>query len=153
MLANFLFLPNPKVLSLSLSNFSTHISPRKGSIYIKSTNKNIFCTLLDTEDNKVKTSCSLRVVKYDNEFNERVNLFKRGILFGQIFGDKILDLGYNDVFIYLNSGINKGRKGVLKGLSQKIKISFIQLAKTYPHNGCRPSKRARKKVRTKHKNF
>ena len=153
MLANLLFLSHSKVLKLSLNNFSTQVPPKRGSIYIKSTNKNIFCTLLDIKDNKVKTSYSLRVVKYDNEFNERVNLFKRGILFGQIFGDKILDLGYNDIFIYLDSGINKGRKGVLKGLSQKIKISFIQLAKTYPHNGCRPAKRARRKIRTKHKNF
>ena len=72
---------------------------------------------------------------------------------GQIFGNKVSALGYKKIFIYLDSGINKGRKGVLKGLSQNLfKISFIQLSKNYPHNGCRPSKKARKKLRTKHKN-
>ena len=102
---------------------------------------------------KVKTSCSLRVTEYENEFNERENLFKRGMLLGELFGDKTLDLGFTEVAIYLDSGINKGRKGILKGISQKrIKISFIQLWKGYPHNGCRPSKVRRKKVRTKLKN-
>lgn len=137
---------------LLLSNFSTNVSQKRGNIYVKSTNKNIFCSLLDVKDKKVKASCSLRVPKYENEFNERVSLFKRGILLGQLFGDKATALGYKKISVFLDSGVNKGRKGFIKGLGQKrLKICFIQLLKAYPHNGCRPSKMRRKKVRTKQK--
>lgn len=123
---------------------------KKGNIYIKSTRRNIFCTLMDSQEKKIKTSCSLRVPKYENEFNERENLFKRGILLGELFGDKALELGYSEVSIFLDSSINKGRKGVIKGLgNKKLKISFIQLCKGFPHNGCRPGKVRHKKVRTK----
>nr|YP_011008264.1 ribosomal protein S11 [Hapterophycus canaliculatus]WBP70165.1 ribosomal protein S11 [Hapterophycus canaliculatus] len=125
---------------------------KKGNVYIKSTNRNIFCTLIGTKDKKVKTSCSLRVPEYNNEFNERENLFKRGILLGELLGDKIIILGYKEVFIHLDFGINKGRKGVIIGLKKKrIKISLIQLSRGYPHNGCRPKKIRRKKIRTKFK--
>ena len=136
----------------SLSKIKSQVvsSNKKGIIYIKSTSKNIFCTLIDVENGKVKTSCSLRVPQYENEFNERENLFKRGMLLGELFGDKTIELGFTEVAIYLDSGINKGRKGVIRGLGKKrIKISFIQLSKAYPHNGCRPSKVKRKKLRTK----
>ncbi|CAN0507470.1 unnamed protein product, partial [Phaeothamnion confervicola] len=122
-------------------------------IYIKSTNRNIFCTLMDVEQKKVKTSCSFKVPAYENEFNERENPYKRGMLLGELFGDKTLELGFTEVAIFLDSDINKGRKGFIGGLGKKrIKISFIQLSKAYPHNGCRPSKIRRKKVRTKMKN-
>ena len=128
------------------------LKKKKGNIYIKSTSRNIFCTLIGIEDKKVKTSCSLRVPEYINEFNERENLFKRGILLGEVLGDKIIMLGYKEVAIYLDFDINRGRKGVIIGLKKKrIKISFIQLSKGYSHNGCRPKKIRRKKVRTKFK--
>ena len=137
---------NRKVIKLE------EYSDKKGNVYIKSTNRNIFCSLLGSKDKKVKTSCSLRVPEYTNEFNERENLFKRGILLGELFGDKINNLGYTEVSIYLDFSINKGRKGVLIGLKKKVKISLIQLFKGYPHNGCRPKKVRRKKIRTKFKN-
>ena len=130
---------------------------KKGNIYVKCTSRNIFCTLLDVQSKKVKTSCSLRVPQYENEFNERENLFKRGMLLGELFGDKTLELGFREVAIYLDSGINKGRRGFLRGLVKKrkkrIKTTFIHLSKGYPHNGCRPSKICRKKIRTKVKNW
>lgn len=162
MLVNYQFIIKKKTLvrcltSVSLSNKNlvveeTKNNNKKGSIFIKSTNRNIFCTLLGLEDKKIKTSCSLRVPEYNNEFNERENLFKRGILLGELLGDKINNLGYNEIFVYLNFSINKARKGVLIGLKKKkIKISLIQLSKGYPHNGCRPKKIRRKKVRTKFK--
>ncbi|CAM9110927.1 unnamed protein product [Ectocarpus sp. 8 AP-2014] len=126
---------------------------KRGNVYIKSTNQNIFCILLDTQDKKVKTSCSLKVPEYENEFNERENVFKRGILLGELFGDKVENLGYTEIVVYLDFNINKGRKGVMIGLrKKKIKISFIGSLKGYPHNGCRPSKVRRKKIRTKPKN-
>ena len=145
-----------KLVNSFFSSFSKTkskiINKKKGNIYMKVTDRNIFCTLMDIENKKVKTSCSLRVPEYENEFNERENLYVRGILLGELFRDKILELGFREVAIYLDSGTNKGRRGVLQGLgkkNKKIKISFIQLSKGYPHNGCRPSKIRRKKVRTK----
>ena len=153
MLNNFFFIKSYlKLVKFTFSSFTEIQSKRRGNIYIKSTNRNVFCTLMDVKK-KVITSCSLRVPLYENEFNERENLFKRGMLLGELFGDKILALGFTEVAIFLDSGTNKGRKGVLRGLGKKrIKISFIQLSKSYPHNGCRPSKVRRKKIRTKLKN-
>ncbi|CAM9134288.1 unnamed protein product [Ectocarpus sp. 13 AM-2016] len=140
-------------MSKILQDKKKEINVKKGNVYIKSTNRNIFCILLDTQDKKVKTSCSLRVPEYENEFNERENIFKRGILLGELFGDKIENLGYREIIIYLDFNINKGRKGVMIGLrKKKVKISLIELSKGYAHNGCRPSKIRRKKVRTKLKN-
>lgn len=149
---HYLKLKKSKFSSFSESN-PQRIPNKKGNIYVKSTNKNIFCALMDIQTNKVETSCSLRVPRYENEFNERENLLTRGVLLGELFGNKILELGFTEVAIYLDYGINKGRRGFLKGLeNKKIKISFIQLFRAYPHNGCRPSKIRRKKVRTKLKN-
>lgn len=129
------------------------VNTKRGNVYIKSTNRNIFCILLDMQDKKVKTSCSLRVPEYENEFNERENVFERGILLGELFGDKVENLGYTEIVVYLDFNINKGRKGVMIGLrKKKVKISLIELLKGYPHNGCRPSKIRRKKIRTKPKN-
>ncbi|CAM9208397.1 unnamed protein product [Ectocarpus sp. 12 AP-2014] len=140
-------------MSKILQDKKKEINIKRGNVYIKSTNRNIFCILLDIQDKKVKTSCSLRVPEYENEFNERENVFKRGILLGELFGDKIENLGYTEIIVYLDSNTNKGRKGVMTGLREKkVKISLIELFKGYPHNGCRPSKKRRKKVRTKLKN-
>nr|QWK44213.1 ribosomal protein S11 [Akkesiphycus lubricus] len=125
---------------------------KKGTVFIRCSKRNVFCTLMDTLDKKVKTSCSMRVPAYENEYNERENPYTRGLLLGNMFGNKTSELGYNDLTIYLGAGINKGRRGVVRGLGQKgIKISLIQLGTGYPHNGCRPSKVRRKKFRTKPK--
>nr|QWK44918.1 ribosomal protein S11 [Pseudochorda nagaii] len=125
---------------------------KKGTIYVRCTKRNVFCTLMDTLDKKVKTSCSMRVPAYENEYNERENPYTRGLLLGNLFGDKTIELGYNDLTIYLGAGINKGRRGVVRGLGEKgIKITLVQLGTGYPHNGCRPSKIRRKKIRTKPK--
>ena len=95
------------------------VNTKRGNVYIKSTNRNIFCILLDMQDKKVKTSCSLRVPEYENEFNERENVFKRGILLGELFGDKVENLCYTEIVVYLDFNINKGRKGVMIGLKKK----------------------------------
>nr|QWK44803.1 ribosomal protein S11 [Postelsia palmaeformis] len=126
---------------------------KKGVILIKSTKRNIFCTLMDIEGKKIKTSCSLRVPAYVNEYNERENLYTRGLLLGNLFGDKVIKLGYTEFIISLGSGVNKGRRGVVRGLSKKkgIKITFLYLSTRSPHNGCRPVKVRRKKIRTKSK--
>nr|QWK45033.1 ribosomal protein S11 [Lessoniopsis littoralis] len=125
---------------------------KKGIILIKSTKRNVFCILMDSQEKKVKTSCSLQVPVYENEYNERENLYTRGLLLGNLFGDKVIELGYTEFMIYLGSGINKGRRGVVRGLNKKgVKITFLHLGTRYPHNGCRPVKVRRKKFRTKPK--
>lgn len=127
-----------------------NVLQKKGNIYVKSSVRNVFCTLLDVDTKKVKTSCSLRIVSYKNEHNERESLFKRGILLGELFGDKIIALGYKKVSLYLRSGINIGQKGLIRGLLKKqITVSFVQITKGYSHNGCRPRKIRRKKNRTR----
>lgn len=128
------------------------ISEKKGRIYIKSTIRNLFCTLIDPKDNKVITSCSLKVPKYINEFNEREDPYKRGELLGELFGERVVKHGYKNLSIYLDSKFNKARNGVLKGLGTNLlNIYLIQLSKGFPHNGCRPPKARRKKFRTKHR--
>nr|YP_011008159.1 ribosomal protein S11 [Egregia menziesii]WBP70060.1 ribosomal protein S11 [Egregia menziesii] len=123
---------------------------KKGIIIIKSTKRNVFCSLIDRHEKKVKTSCSLRVPFYENKYNERENLYTRGLLLGNLFIDKAIALGYIEFVIFLGSGINKGRRGVVRGLSKKgVKITFLYLGTSYPHNGCRPAKIRRKKFRTK----
>lgn len=126
---------------------------KKGVVFVKCTKRNVFCTLMDLSDEKVKTSCSLRVPSYVNEYNERENPYVRGVLLGELFGSKIMELGYINLTIFLGSGLNKGRRGFLRGLAhtKSISISCLRLGSGYPHNGCRPSKVRRKKNRTKPK--
>nr|WBP69850.1 ribosomal protein S11 [Costaria costata] len=145
--------PNP--VKTSVVNTGKEVvveNNKKGIIFIKSTKRNVFCTLMDIKEKKIKTSCSLRVPTYENEYNERENLYTRGLLLGNLFGNKSIELGYTELTIYLGSGINKGRRGVIRGLYKKgVKITFLYLGTRYPHNGCRPVKVRRKKVRTKPK--
>ena len=58
------------------------------SICINCTKRNVLCTLTDTLSTKVKSSCSLRVPNYKNEFDEREKLYTRGLLLGMFFGSK-----------------------------------------------------------------
>nr|YP_009049439.1 ribosomal protein S11 [Sargassum muticum]AIE46234.1 ribosomal protein S11 [Sargassum muticum] len=120
-----------------------------GSVYLKCTKRNIFCTLVDCESNTIKTSCSLKVPDYKSEFNERVNLYTRGLLLGKLFGNKIISSGYEKIIIHI-AGTNKGRFGVVRSFSKLgIDIHSIILTSRTAHNGCRPIKRRRKKLRTK----
>ena len=65
---------NYKGISTKISSYPTSFlenGQKLGSIYTNCTKRNIFCTLTDTLSRKVKSSCSLRVPNYKNEFNER----------------------------------------------------------------------------------
>ena len=83
-----------------------------GSVYINCTKRNSFCNSTDTLSKKVKSSCSLRDPNYKNEFNERENIYTRGLLLGKFFGSKVVSLGYIYILIYF-TGSNKGRSGVV----------------------------------------
>lgn len=120
-----------------------------GSVYLRCTKRNIFCTLIDCDSNSIKTSCSLRVPYYKNEFNERDNLYTRGLLLGKLFGNKIISLGYKKVIVHV-VGTSKGRFGVIRSFSKLgIDVHSIALVTRTAHNGCRPVKKHRKKLRTK----
>nr|YP_009341739.1 ribosomal protein S11 [Sargassum aquifolium]YP_010401948.1 ribosomal protein S11 [Sargassum feldmannii]ALE29505.1 ribosomal protein S11 [Sargassum aquifolium]UQV81123.1 ribosomal protein S11 [Sargassum feldmannii] len=120
-----------------------------GSVYLRCTKRNIFCTLVDCKSRAIKTSCSLRVPDYKNEFNERENLYTRGLLLGKLFGNKIISFGYNKIIVHI-MGTSKGRFGVVRSFSKLgINIHSIVLITRTAHNGCRPVKRRRKKLRTK----
>jgi len=120
-----------------------------GSLFIKCTKRNIFCTLINPFNNKVETSCSLRVPAYDNKYNERDNLYTRAVLLGRFLAQKTIDLGYKELIIYL-TGMNKGQLAIIRSFDKvEIDIDSIVLATRNPHNGCRPSKARRKKFRSK----
>nr|YP_011008368.1 ribosomal protein S11 [Sporochnus bolleanus]WBP70339.1 ribosomal protein S11 [Sporochnus bolleanus] len=122
-----------------------------GSAYITCTRGNIFCTLIDTLNGKVITSCSLRVPAYVNEYNERENLYIRGLLLGKLFSYRITTLGYNRIILYLN-GTSKGRLGVVRSMGKAgIKVYAMVSDACNPHNGCRPAKARRKKFRSRAK--
>lgn len=124
-----------------------------GYIYISCTKRNIFCTLVDSVNKKVKTSCSLRVPPYQNEYNERENIYTRGLLLGKLFAEKVIFFGYNKAVVHV-SGTSKGRSGVVRSLSKTgVDICSMVLSTSTSHNGCRPSKARRKKFRSKVKGF
>nr|YP_011008229.1 ribosomal protein S11 [Halosiphon tomentosus]WBP70130.1 ribosomal protein S11 [Halosiphon tomentosus] len=140
-----------KLVKKKVHSSSVEQENKLGSIYIKCTRRNIFCTLMDTSNKKVQTSCSLRVPPYENEYNERENLYARGLALGELFAGRTVSLGYNKVIIYL-AGVSKGRSGVVRGLSDTgVGIYSIVIATCNPHNGCRPAKVRRKKNRSRAK--
>nr|YP_010485667.1 ribosomal protein S11 [Sargassum macrocarpum]YP_010485704.1 ribosomal protein S11 [Sargassum serratifolium]UVW81776.1 ribosomal protein S11 [Sargassum macrocarpum]UVW81813.1 ribosomal protein S11 [Sargassum serratifolium] len=137
---------NPLIVRYLTDNTRTE---KFGSVYLRCTRRNIFCILADCESNAIKTSCSLRVPDYKNEFNERENLYTRGLLLGKLFGNKIISLGYKKIIVHV-VGTSKGRFGVVRSFSKLgIDIHSIILTTRTGHNGCRPAKRRRKKLRTK----
>nr|YP_010418006.1 ribosomal protein S11 [Sargassum polycystum]YP_010418173.1 ribosomal protein S11 [Sargassum plagiophyllum]AMO66462.1 ribosomal protein S11 [Sargassum polycystum]USF18224.1 ribosomal protein S11 [Sargassum polycystum]USF18391.1 ribosomal protein S11 [Sargassum plagiophyllum] len=136
------------ILTVRYLNNNTR-TKKLGSVYLRCTKRNIFCTLVDCKSNIIKTSCSLRVPDYKNEFNERENLYTRGLLLGKLFGNKIISLGYKRIIVHI-MGTSKGRFGVVRSFSKLgIDIHSIALITRTAHNGCRPLKRRRKKLRTK----
>lgn len=129
------------------------VSSKLGLLYVKCTKRNIFCTLIDPATKKVETSCSLSVPLYDNQYNERDNLYTRAVLLGSLLAKKTKDLGYNKLIIYL-VGSNKGQLAIIRSFGKVgIEIDSIILETGYPHNGCRPTKARRKKFRSKVRDF
>ncbi len=142
---------NAKILKISKPPLKKET--KLGSVYIRCTKRNIFCTLVDPLSKKVRTSCSLQVPQYKNEYNERENPYTRGLLLGSLLAERTISLGYNKLVIYL-VGTSAGRLGVVRSLGKSdINIHSIVLATCMPHNGCRPAKVRRKKYRTKVKGF
>lgn len=117
-----------------------------GYLYITSTKRNIFCTLINYSDKEVRYSCSIGVVKLSKL--DEANEYASARLFGQFLIHK-LENRYQKLFLILN-GLSVGRSAILNIFKNSgIIISNIKDRTRSPHNGCRPSKVRRKKTRTK----
>jgi len=120
-------------------------SNKLGYVYITSTRRNLFCTIVDSVDKKVKFSCSYGLAKTD----ARKLGYVPGKLLGQLFVNKIKSLKYNKVYIVL-VGIGSGRIPIINSFrNSDINVLGVTDNTLCPHNGCRPKKLRRKKLRTK----
>ena len=116
-----------------------------GYVYITSTRRNLFCTIVDFSDKKVKFSCSYGLIKTDSKKLE----YAPGKLLGNLFINKIKTLRYNKIYISL-AGIGAGRIPIINSFRNSgIKVLRVTDITLFPHNGCRPKKLRRKKLRTK----
>lgn len=123
------------------------ISNKSGILYIVSTKRNIKCSFVDPIEKKVKTSCSIGIIKIDNK--NLITDYERAIEMGAYIAQKIQNFKYNKLSIIVR-GLGVNRKAVIVGLERFgfaidkfIDLTFL------PHNGCRSSKVRRKKNRTK----
>lgn len=124
-----------------------NVTHKSGILYIVSTKKNIKCSFVDPAEKKVKTSCSIGVIKVDNTL--LTTEYERAVELGAFIAQKIQNLKYTKLSILLR-GLGVNRKAVVKGLERSgfIIDKFIDF--TFPpHNGCRLGKVRRKKKRTK----
>lgn len=124
-----------------------NILHKMGILYIISTKRNIKCTFVDPVEKKVKTSCSLGVIRIDNK--ALTTEYERANQMGLLIAQKIQDLKYTKISIILR-GLSINRKAVIKGLERSnfIVDKLIDITLS-PHNGCRLPKVRRKKFRTK----
>lgn len=123
------------------------ISCKSGILYIVSTKRNIKCSFVDPIEKKVKTSCSIGIIKTDNK--NLITDYERAIEMGGYIAQKIQNFKYNRISVAIR-GLGVNRKAVIVGLERFgfIVDKFIDLT-FLPHNGCRSSKVRRKKNRTK----
>nr|YP_011008333.1 ribosomal protein S11 [Scytothamnus australis]WBP70304.1 ribosomal protein S11 [Scytothamnus australis] len=133
-----------------MKNESRLLTQRIGVIYVTCKKRNLYCSLVDATNGKVLTSCSLRVPKYENKYNERENLYIRGLLLGNLFAERVQKLNYSEVFLFL-TGKSRSSSGLLRSFEENasLKIISITLSTNKPHNGCRPEKVRRVKLRSK----
>ena len=120
-------------------------SHKYGYVYITSTRRNLFCTIIDYNDKKVKFSCSYGLVKTDAK---KIGYVPSKLL-GYLFLNKIKTLKYNKVYVIL-TGVGSGRAFIINSFrNTDIRVLRIIDTTLCPHNGCRPKKYRRKKFRTK----
>lgn len=124
-----------------------NVTHKSGILYIVSTKRNIKCSFVDTIEKKVKTSCSIGVIKVENTL--LTTEYERAVELGTFIAQKIQDLKYTKISVLLR-GLGANRKAVVKGLERSGFIIDKIIDLTFsPHNGCRLSKIRRKKKRTK----
>lgn len=122
-------------------------SIKKGLICIRTTKRNVLFSLIDLNEKKVKLSSSLGCVKY-NGVDKRAN-YSSVRAFSEFFTLKIQELGYTDVSILLR-GLGVTRVALIHVLRDyNLRLSKIKDETLSSHNGCRPPKLRRKKIRTR----
>nr|QWK44961.1 ribosomal protein S11 [Protohalopteris sp.] len=134
--------------SKMLKNKNTfNVVHKIGILYIISTKRNVKCAFVDPNEKKVKTSCSLGVIKVDNK--SLMTEYERANEMGLLMAQKIQDFKYTKISIFLR-GLGLNRKAIVKGLEcSGFIIDKLMDMTLSPHNGCRLAKVRRKKFRTK----
>lgn len=122
-------------------------SVKKGLICIRTTKRNVLFSLIDINKRKVMLSSSLGCVKYD-VVDKKAN-YASVKLFSEIFTKKIQELGYTDISIMLR-GLGIARVALIHVIRDyNLRLNKIKDETLSSHNGCRPRKQRRKKIRTR----
>ncbi|CAL8412664.1 unnamed protein product [Dictyota dichotoma] len=120
---------------------------KKGLICVRTTKRNVLISLIDINEKKVKLSSSLGCLK-GTGFDKRAN-YASVRAFSEIFTRKIQELGYTDVSLMLR-GLGVSRVALIHVIRDyNLKLNRITDETLSSHNGCRPSKQRRKKIRTR----
>ncbi|CAM9118748.1 unnamed protein product [Choristocarpus tenellus] len=121
---------------------------KKAFLFIYSSRRNLFCSLIDPVFKKVIISWSLGSLE-KVKWKKSISLGSSHI--GEFLSEKLTQLGYNSIFIY-SRGLGKGNISFIRSITKSglHLICFIENTEL-SHNGCRPSKLRRKKNKT-HRN-
>nr|YP_011008404.1 ribosomal protein S11 [Syringoderma abyssicola]WBP70375.1 ribosomal protein S11 [Syringoderma abyssicola] len=116
-------------------------------VYVSCTKRNTLCTFVDPFEKKVKTSCSVGMVKESNK--EKKDSYAVVNRLGQFIVQKIRDLRYTKVSVVFR-GLGIGKTAVMNNLRDSgLGVESVRDTTLVPHNGCRPPKVRRKKFRTR----
>lgn len=116
----------------------------KAVVYICSTKRNTFYSLIDMYDRKVKVSLSAGDIKPSKK-----NSYLNVKLLAQVFVQRVLELKYRNLSFVLR-GLGFGRGAALNAFKNSgLCIDSVTDTTLTPHNGCRPVKIRRKKLRTR----
>lgn len=122
-------------------------SIKKGLIFIRATKRNVLFSLVDADESKVKLSSSLGCVK-SGGVSKKVN-YASIRAFSEFFTRKIIESGYTDISIIFR-GLGITRVALIHVIrDSSLRLNRIKDETLSSHNGCRPPKQRRKKVRTR----
>lgn len=122
---------------------------KTGILYLRCTRRNVFCTLVDSEEKRVKFSCSLGVSGVSHQALDFKNNYMKSKLLSQYFIQKVKGFSIGRLRI-VTCGLSVGRATLLNTIrNSSLQIISIEDSTLAPHNGCRGPKQRRKKSRTK----
>jgi len=120
---------------------------KRGLICIRTTKRNVLFSLVDVDRSRVKLSSSLGCVKYGGV--DRKANYASVRAFSEFFTRKIIEFGYTDISIIFR-GLGVTRVALIHVIRDyNLRINGIKDETLSSHNGCRPPKQRRKKVRTR----
>lgn len=118
-------------------------SIKKGLICIRATKRNVLFSLIDAKDKKVKMSSSLGCIEQKGANYASVRVFS------ETFTRKIIENGYTDISVIFR-GLGVTRIALIHAIRDySLRLNSIRDETLSSHNGCRPPKKRRKKVRTR----